>query len=134
MLEDMYKYVNWRFTRRKYRAIEEAKVLEYFASLKSPTGERFMTPADLMRAVVSVFPPSEANCARDGYLKGESVPGELRCSSFKVHLFVTLLSIPESSFSVGFKMFDLDNNGNVSCNEKATPSEQSSKPYGDDSK
>lgn len=25
--------------------------------------------------------------------------------------FVTLLSIPESSFSVAFKMFDLDNNG-----------------------
>lgn len=25
--------------------------------------------------------------------------------------FVTLLSIPESSFSIAFKMFDLDNNG-----------------------
>ena len=25
--------------------------------------------------------------------------------------FVTLLSIPESSFTVAFKMFDLDNNG-----------------------
>ncbi|KAK3032235.1 hypothetical protein RJ639_035528 [Escallonia herrerae] len=59
-------------------------VFEYFASIKSPTGEIFMTPADLMRAVVPVFPPSEANCVRDGYLKGESVPGELRCSSFKV--------------------------------------------------
>ncbi|KAK3032234.1 hypothetical protein RJ639_035527 [Escallonia herrerae] len=46
----------------------------------------------------------------------------------KYIFFVTLLGIPESSFSVAFKMFDLDNNGYVSCNEKATPSEQSSEP------
>ncbi|KAK3010921.1 hypothetical protein RJ639_011027 [Escallonia herrerae] len=58
-------------------------VFEYFASIKSPTGEIFMTPADLMRAVVPVLPPSEANCVRDGYLKGESVPGELRCAPSK---------------------------------------------------
>ncbi|KAK3002291.1 hypothetical protein RJ639_021221 [Escallonia herrerae] len=103
------------------------KVLEYSASLKSPSGEIFMTPADLMRAVVLVFPPSEANRVREGYLNGESVPGELRCAPSKFFmlfdtnndgvisfaeyiLFVTLLSIQESSFSVAFKMFDLDNN------------------------
>ncbi|KAK3006057.1 hypothetical protein RJ639_016675 [Escallonia herrerae] len=61
------------------------RVLEYSASLKSPSGEIFMTPADLMRAVVLVFPPSEAN--------------------------------RESSFSVAFKMFDLDNNGEIDQNE-----------------
>ncbi|KAK3001275.1 hypothetical protein RJ639_020815, partial [Escallonia herrerae] len=113
-------------------------VLEYSASLKSPSGEIFMTPADLMRAVVLVFPPSEANRVREGYLNGESVPGELRCAPSKFFmlfdtnndgvisfaeyiLFVTLLSIQESSFSVAFKMY-------VSCNEKAAPFKQSSKP------
>ncbi|KAK2965698.1 hypothetical protein RJ640_022225 [Escallonia rubra] len=87
-----------------------------------------MTPADLMWAVVPVFPPSEANRVREGYLKGESVPGEFHWApskflmlfdtnndgliSFAEYIFfVTLLSIPESTFSVTFKMFDLDNNG-----------------------
>ncbi|KAK3006056.1 hypothetical protein RJ639_016674 [Escallonia herrerae] len=109
-------------------------VFEYFASLKSPTGEIFLTPADLMRAVVPVFPPSEANRVREGYLKGESVPSELCCAPSKFFMlfdtnndglisfaeyifFVTLLSIPESSFSVAFKMFDHDNNGEIDKNE-----------------
>ncbi|KAJ6355168.1 hypothetical protein OIU77_005709 [Salix suchowensis] len=62
---------------------------------KTPDGEVLMTPEDLMRAVVPVFPPSD-----DGLI------------SFSEYIFfVTLLSIPESSFSVAFKMFDLDNNG-----------------------
>ncbi|KAK2965691.1 hypothetical protein RJ640_022218, partial [Escallonia rubra] len=104
------------------------QVFEYFASLKSLTGEIFMTPADLMWAVVPVFPPSKANRVREGYLKGESVPGEFHWApskflmlfdtnndgliSFAEYIFfVTLLSIPESTFSVTFKMFDLDNNG-----------------------
>ncbi|KAJ0090861.1 hypothetical protein Patl1_12512 [Pistacia atlantica] len=108
------------------------KVFEYFASVRSPPeGELLMTPADLMRAVVPVFPPSESNYVRDGYLRGERSPGDLRCDpskffmlfdvnndghiSFKEYIFfVTLLSIPESSFSVAFKMFDIDNNGFVS--------------------
>ncbi|KAL8126094.1 hypothetical protein AgCh_013396 [Apium graveolens] len=63
-----------------------------------------------------------------GSLKGEWSPGDLQCApseffmlfdtnndgliSFSEYIFfVTLLSIPESSFSVAFKMFDLDNNG-----------------------
>ncbi|CAK9161546.1 unnamed protein product [Ilex paraguariensis] len=104
------------------------KVFEYFASFRTTGGEVFMTPGDLMRAVVPVFPPSDSNFVRDGYLRGERSPGELRCApseffmlfdtnddgliSFKEYIFfVTLLSIPESSFSVAFKMFDLD------CNE-----------------
>ncbi|KAJ6731833.1 CALCIUM UPTAKE PROTEIN MITOCHONDRIAL [Salix purpurea] len=68
-------------------------VFEYFASFKTPDGEVLMTPEDLMRAVVPVFPPS------------------------KYIFFVTLLSIPESSFSVAFKMFDLDNNGQIDREE-----------------
>ncbi|KAL3844011.1 hypothetical protein ACJIZ3_001414 [Penstemon smallii] len=110
------------------------KVFEYFASVCAHDGEIFMTPADLMRALVPVFPPSESHLVRDGYLRGERSPGELRCApskffmlfdtnndgliSFKEYLFfVTLLSIPESSFSVAFKMFDLDCNGEIDREE-----------------
>ncbi|MQM15644.1 hypothetical protein Taro_048594 [Colocasia esculenta] len=106
------------------------KVFEYFASFRTPEGEVFMTPADLMRAVVPVFPPSESNIVREGYLRGERQPGELHCApstffmlfdtnndgliSFPEYIFfVTLLSIPESSFAVAFKMFDVDNNGEI---------------------
>ncbi|XP_058111433.1 calcium uptake protein, mitochondrial-like isoform X2 [Magnolia sinica] len=97
-------------------------------------GEVFMTPADLMRAIVPVFPPSESNIVREGYLRGERPPSELHCAdsaffmlfdtntdgliSFPEYIFfVTLLSIPESSFSVAFKMFDLDRSGEIEQNE-----------------
>ncbi|KAL8171146.1 hypothetical protein V2J09_022950 [Rumex salicifolius] len=111
------------------------KVYAYFATFINSDGEVLMTPADLMRAVVPVFPPSESNLVRDGYLRGEKKPeGELRCPpseffmlfdvdtdgliSFKEYIFfVTLLSIPESSFSVAFKMFDIDNNGEIDREE-----------------
>uniref|UniRef100_A0A6N2KIR6 EF-hand domain-containing protein n=1 Tax=Salix viminalis TaxID=40686 RepID=A0A6N2KIR6_SALVM len=106
------------------------KVFEYFASSGTPNGEVLMTAEDLMRAVVPVFPPSESHLVRDGYLKGERNPGELRCTSsdffmlfdmnndgrisFKEYIFfATLLSIPESSFSVAFRMFDVNNNGEI---------------------
>lgn len=110
------------------------KVFEYFASVGATGEETFMTSADLMRALVPVFPPSESNLVRDGYLRGERNRGELRCApsqffwlfdtnsdgliSFKEYLFfVTLLSIPESSFSVAFKMFDQDCNGEIDREE-----------------
>lgn len=110
------------------------KVFEYFASIRDDDGENFMTPADLMRALVPVFPPSSSQLVRDGYLRGERSPGELQCApsqffmlfdtngdgliSFKEYLFfVTLLSIPESSFSVAFKMFDIDCNGQIDREE-----------------
>uniref|UniRef100_A0A7N0T8Y3 EF-hand domain-containing protein n=1 Tax=Kalanchoe fedtschenkoi TaxID=63787 RepID=A0A7N0T8Y3_KALFE len=110
------------------------KVFEYFGSIKNLDGEVLMTPGDLMRAIVPVFPPSESHLVRDGYLRGERSPGDLRCApseffmlfdvnndgliSFKEYIFfVTLLSIPESSFSVAFKMFDLDHNGAIDKEE-----------------
>ncbi|XVF88262.1 hypothetical protein PTKIN_Ptkin19aG0035700 [Pterospermum kingtungense] len=110
------------------------KIFDYFASHRSPEGDVLMTPADLMRALVPVFPPLESNRVREGCLRGERVPGELRCPpsqffmlfdtnndgliSFPEYIFfVTLLSIPESSFSVAFKMFDLNNNGEIDREE-----------------
>lgn len=76
------------------------KVYEYFASIRTTEGKDLMTPADLMRAVVPVFPPSESNLVRDGYLRGERSPGELRCS--------------KSDF---FMLFDVNNDGLISFKE-----------------
>ena len=110
------------------------KVFEYFASIRTPSGEVFMTPADLMRAVVPVFPPSESSRVREGSLRGEQVPGALECDPSKFFMlfdtnndglisfseyifFVTLLSIPEYNFSVAFKMFDINSNGEIDKEE-----------------
>ncbi|CAN1172252.1 Calcium uptake protein, mitochondrial [Linum perenne] len=110
------------------------KVFEYFASFRGPDGDVLMTPADLMRAIVPVFPPSESDRVRQGFLRGERFHGELHCSpsnffmlfdtnsdgliSFSEYIFfVTLLSIPESSFHVAFKMFDHNNNGEIDIEE-----------------
>jgi len=59
-----------------------------------------MKPADLMRAVVPVFPPSESNLVRDGSLKGERSPGHLFC--------------PPSEF---FMLFDVNGDGLISFRE-----------------
>ncbi|XP_051151692.1 calcium uptake protein, mitochondrial-like [Andrographis paniculata] len=135
LLGDAYRRrVFFNYEKRIRMRSPPEKVFEYFASIRNDEGEIFMTPADLMRAVVPVFPPSESLLVRDGYLRGERSPGELQCSpsqffmlfdtngdgliSFKEYLFfVTLLSIPESSFSVAFKMFDLDCNGQIDREE-----------------
>ncbi|KAK9079994.1 hypothetical protein SSX86_001669 [Deinandra increscens subsp. villosa] len=110
------------------------KVFQYFASVQNSEGETLMTPADLMRAIVPVFPPSESNIVREGSLRGERLPGELHCApsqffmlfdvnndgliSFKEYIFfVTVMGIPESSFSVAFKMFDIDNDGEIDKEE-----------------
>lgn len=76
------------------------KVFEYFASVKNSEGETLMTPADLMRAIVPVFPPSESNIVREGSLRGERLPGELHCAP--------------SQF---FMLFDVNNDGLISFKE-----------------
>ncbi|TYI68814.1 hypothetical protein E1A91_D08G112600v1 [Gossypium mustelinum] len=119
----------------KLRIVSMNQVFDYFASYRTPEGDVLMTPGDLMRALVPVFPPSGSNRVREGSLRGEWVkPGELHCPPSKFFMlfdtnndglisfpeyifFVTLLSIPESSFSVAFKMFDLDHNGEIDREE-----------------
>ncbi|KAI8570591.1 hypothetical protein RHMOL_Rhmol01G0047200 [Rhododendron molle] len=120
--------VFFKYEKRMRMQSPPEKVFEYFASIRTPRGEVLLTPVDLMRAVVPVFSPSESNRVREGFLKGELVSSELHCApsdffmlfdtngdgliSFAEYIFfVTILSIPESSFSVAFKMFDLNYNG-----------------------
>ncbi|XP_062226095.1 calcium uptake protein, mitochondrial-like [Phragmites australis] len=110
------------------------KIFEYFATVRNPEGEVYMLPADLMRAVVPVFPPSESTIVRVGRLRGERSPGELHCApseffmlfdtnsdgliSFAEYIFfVTLLSVPESNFTAAFKMFDVDHSGVIDREE-----------------
>lgn len=76
------------------------KVFEYFASFRTPGGDVLMTPADLMRAIVPVFPPSESTRVREGFLRGERVPGELLCAPSKF-----------------FMLFDTNNDGLISFPE-----------------
>jgi hypothetical protein len=76
------------------------KIFEYFASVRNPEGEVYMLPADLMRAVVPVFPPSESTAVREGRLRGERSPGELHCAP--------------SEF---FMMFDTNSDGLISFAE-----------------
>ncbi|KAK6944424.1 EF-hand domain [Dillenia turbinata] len=132
--DEFRRKVFFKYEKRIRMRSPPEKVFEYFASSRGPGGELFMTPADLMRAIVPVFPPSESDHVRQGYLKGEQVPGELQCAPSKFFMlfdtnndglisfaeyifFVTLLSIPESSFSVAFRMFDLDHNGEIDREE-----------------
>ncbi|GFP93706.1 calcium uptake protein 1 mitochondrial [Phtheirospermum japonicum] len=135
LFNDTYRRkVFFKYEKRIRTRSPPEKVFEYFASFKTTPGEIYMTAADLMRAVVPVFPPSEADVVRGGYLKGELVTTDLHCSaseffmlfdtdndgliSFPEYIFfVTILSIPETSFSVAFKMFDLDNDGGIDKQE-----------------
>ncbi|KAL3651252.1 hypothetical protein CASFOL_004254 [Castilleja foliolosa] len=135
LFNDTYRRkVFFKYEKRIRTRSPPEKVFEYFASFKTTPGEVYMTAADLMRAVVPVFPPSEANVVRGGYLKGELVNNDLHCSaseffmlfdtdndgliSFPEYIFfVTILSIPEASFSVAFKMFDIDNDGGIDKQE-----------------
>ena len=76
------------------------QVFEYFASVRTPDGELFMTPADLVRAIVPVFPPLDSNIVRYGSLGGEQSPGELPC--------------PQSEL---FMRFDTNGDGRISFPE-----------------
>jgi hypothetical protein len=56
------------------------QVFGYFASQRDSEGQPYMTPTDLMRAVVPVFPPADSTAIREGNLQGERSPGELSCA------------------------------------------------------
>ncbi|KAJ6837957.1 calcium uptake protein, mitochondrial-like [Iris pallida] len=118
------KKVLFNYEKRIRMQSPPEKIFEYFASFYNPDEEVFMLLVDLMRVIVPVFPPSESDIVKGGNLRGDHHPGELCCApseffllfdtnndgliSFPKYIFfVTLLSIPESSFSVAFKIFSL---------------------------
>ncbi|XP_075508215.1 calcium uptake protein, mitochondrial isoform X2 [Primulina tabacum] len=102
LFADAYrKKVFFNYEKRIRMRSPPEKVFAYFASVRASDGEIFMTPADLMRALVPVFPPSESHLVRDGHLRGERSPGELRCAP--------------SQF---FMLFDTNNDGLISFKEE----------------
>jgi hypothetical protein len=135
LLADSYRrQVFFNYERRIRLRSRPEKVFGYFASQRDSEGQPYMTPTDLMRAVVPVFPPADSTAIREGNLQGERSPGELSCApseffmlfdtngdgliSFAEYIFFqTLLSIPEKEFRAAFKMFDLDDNGLIDRDE-----------------
>ncbi|KAK9834607.1 hypothetical protein WJX74_005603 [Apatococcus lobatus] len=111
------------------------KVFEYFASEEREGGHRAMKPADLLCALVSVYPPDLSAAARTGHLPGERHAGkgseELESNFFKsldsdgdgllsfqeYMLLITLLSIPEQHVATAFQMMDLDDSGYIDYEE-----------------
>ncbi|KAM1072278.1 hypothetical protein ACFX13_017827 [Malus domestica] len=83
---------------------------------------------------IQIKVPQNQPALREGSLRGEKVPGELQCVPSKFFMlfdtdrdglisfesefifFVTLLSIPEPSFTIVFKI-DLDNSGDIDRQE-----------------
>ncbi|CAM6083928.1 unnamed protein product [Calypogeia fissa] len=135
LLADSYRrQIFFNYERRIRLRSRPEKVFAYFASQTDSEGQPYMTPTDLMRAVVPVFPPTDSAVIREGQLQGERSPGELSCApsaffmlfdinndgfiSFPEYIFFqTLLSIPEKEFRAAFKMFDLDGNGLIDRDE-----------------
>lgn len=120
---------------RRIRAYSSPeKVFVYFASIKESKEQYYMTPGDLMRAIIPVMPPSESSTIRGGYLLGEKNPGELHCTpssffmlfdmnadgriSFEEYNFIrTLIITSLESFLATFKMFDRNGDGVVDMEE-----------------
>ncbi|KAI5071473.1 hypothetical protein GOP47_0013724 [Adiantum capillus-veneris] len=131
----IHDYTEWTRKRvffmyeRRIRAYSSPeKVFEYFASIKESKGKFYMSPGDLMRAIIPVVPPSESTTIRGGYLVGERNPGDLHCApsrlfsmfdtdsdgkiSFEEYNFIrTLIITSLESFVATFKMFDRNGDG-----------------------
>ncbi|GIL70716.1 hypothetical protein Vretifemale_1423 [Volvox reticuliferus] len=114
------------------------KVFEYFSS-QEKGGQEFLTPIDMLCAVVPTYPPSESTLDRLGHLDGERRSSEAtrsrwnKCQSsflqqFDVDgdglisypeflLLLTLVSIPGKDVTTIFDVVDLDGNGYVDREE-----------------
>ena len=109
------------------------KIFEYFASQGDTKTGFLMTPCDMMRSVVPVFPPEGSEIVRAGALPGEPSPRVPQQDSavFRAFdmdsiegiglaewlLFEALLSIPAEDVEVAFSLMDVDGNGTVSAAE-----------------
>jgi hypothetical protein len=75
------------------------KIFEYFSTRGSTHDGFQMTPADIMRSVVPVYPPYGSEIIRAGSLPGEPSP-----------------RVPQQE-STFFTAFDVDRSGGISFNE-----------------
>lgn len=112
------------------------KVFDYFASTLKD-GVKYMTPGDLLCALVPTYPPQGSTVERAGSLDGERHPTNLEhlhnmsteffklfdfdndgLISFREFLFlVTIIGIPEQDVRTIFSVVDIDGNGVVDYDE-----------------
>ncbi|KAL4548340.1 hypothetical protein Ndes2526B_g00916 [Nannochloris sp. 'desiccata'] len=123
----------FKYEKRIRELSSPEKVFEYFATHGDLTQGFTMTPSDIMRSVVPVYPPRDSDIIRAGFLPGEPSPGVPQHASrffetFDVDssggisfdewlLFDVLLSIPEDEVDVAFALMDHNGNGSVDRQE-----------------
>jgi len=89
----------FKYEKRIRELSSPEKVFEYFATHGDLTLGFTMTPSDVMRSVVPVYPPHDSDIIRAGFLPGEPSPG-----------------VPQHA-STFFKTFDVDGSGGISFDE-----------------
>lgn len=89
----------FKYEKRIRELSSPEKVFEYFSTHGDHNSGFTMTPSDVMRSVVPVYPPRESDIIRAGSLPGEPSP-----------------RVPQNS-STFFETFDVDNSGGISFDE-----------------
>jgi calcium uptake protein 1, mitochondrial len=89
----------FKYEKRIRELSSPEKVFEYFATIGDTNKGFTMTPSDIMRSVVPVYPPHDSDIIRAGSLPGEPSPG-----------------VPQHA-SQFFETFDVDNSGGISFDE-----------------
>eukprot|EP00210_Caulerpa_lentillifera_P000711 g688.t1 len=122
--------VFFKYEKRIRNLSTPEKIFDYFSSVEKDN-VRYMTSADLLRALVPVYPPEGSPIERGGALAGERVPCEETVKllqlfdldgdnliSFHEYLIVLIfLSIPLRDIEVIFDVVDLDDNGVIDRKE-----------------
>lgn len=124
------KKIFFKYEKRIRNLSTPEKIFDYFSSLEEDE-VRYMTSADLLRALVPVYPPEGSPIERGGALLGEKVPCEETVKFFQLFdldgdnlisfheylMVLILLSIPLRDIEVIFDVVDLDDNGVIDRDE-----------------
>ena len=89
----------FKYEKRIRELSSPEKVFEYFSTLGDHNRGFTMTPSDIMRSVVPVYPPEGSDIIRAGSLPGEPSP-----------------RVPQNP-SAFFETFDVDDSGGISFDE-----------------
>jgi hypothetical protein len=89
----------FKYEKRIRELSSPEKVFEYFSTRGDLTQGFTMTPSDIMRSVVPIYPPHGSDIIRAGFLPGEPSPG-----------------VPQHA-STFFETFDIDGSGGISFDE-----------------
>lgn len=116
----------FKYEKRIREMSTREKVFEYFASLKSNGRHSVMSPSDVMRSLVPVYPrktgensqiTSAMNLRLDLDRELSPISSQDYFSFHEWLLIEALLSVPEDEISVAFAMLDSDDNGEIDKNE-----------------